>query len=114
MVTLRIVTALAVFCALQVPSTGFADEFPAVVAEILQSQTEGRISEMGEEHKLAMIKCVNGVLTELPEGKKRYVLEGANLEEREHRFGEVVKENQAEWEQNIARGCSDVALSNSN
>lgn len=94
-----------------VPTIAVAAEFPAVVAEILHGQKTGRISEMGQEQKRAMIDCVNTVLAKLPNGKKRYVMQGANFEDREHRFGEVVQENHAEWKQKIARGCSSIALS---
>jgi hypothetical protein len=66
---------------------------------------------MEEDHKAALIDCVNMVLEGLPNGKKRYVLQGETFEERERRFGEVVQENRAEWKQNIARACASVALS---
>ncbi len=110
MTIVRGVLALVVAGGVQLPSSGLAQDFPAVVTEILQKQTEGPISQMGETKKAAVIACVNTVLADLPRGRKRYVLEGADFEEREHRFGRVVDENQAEWKQKIARSCADVAL----
>ena len=93
------------------PSVGAAAAFDAVVAEILGGQTTGRISQMGPQQKAAMIGCVNAVLTGLPNGRKRYVVQGVNFEDKERRFGEVVQENRAEWKQKIARGCASIALS---
>ena len=65
---------------------------------------------MGEAKKVRMVECINQVLTGLPKGKKRYILEGAELAEQERRFGRVVFENHAEWLQRIAGGCASVAM----
>jgi hypothetical protein len=88
-----------------------AADFPSTVAEILNGQTDGPMSRMSPEKKNAMIQCVNGVLTGLPNGQKRYVLEGTDFQDREKRFGKVVLENRAEWKQKIADGCAKIALS---
>ncbi len=93
------------------PSGAITEEFAAIVAEILSAQTEGRISEMGPQQKIAMIACVNGVLVNMPNGKKRYIMQGVDLDEREDRFGKVLYENRGEWVQNVARACARVALS---
>ncbi len=88
-----------------------AADFPSTVAEILNGQTDGPMSRMSPQKKNAMIQCVNGVLTGLPNGQKRYVLEGTDFQDREKRFGKVVLENRAEWKQKIADGCAKIALS---
>jgi hypothetical protein len=87
-----------------------AAEFPAVVEEILASQTTGRIAEMGAAQKSAMIACVIRALAPLPAGRKRYVAEGASLGEREDRFGEVVNADHARWKKKIADACAKIAL----
>lgn len=95
------------------PAAASADlraEFSGVVSEILMSQTTGAMSLMSDEKKLRVVACVNTVLADLPKGKKRYILEGAELAEQERRFGKVVFENRAEWLQRIARSCASVAI----
>ena len=92
-------------------SASAAADFPSTVAEILNGQTDGPMSRMSPQKKNAMIQCVNGVLTGLPNGQKRYVLEGTDFQDREKRFGKVVLENRAEWKQKIADGCAKIALS---
>jgi hypothetical protein len=94
-----------------VPPASAAADFPSTVAEILNGQTDGPMSRMSPQKKNAMIQCVNGVLTGLPNGQKRYVLEGTDFQDREKRFGKVVLENRAEWKQKIADGCAKIALS---
>jgi hypothetical protein len=90
--------------------TAAAAEFPAVVTEILLAQTDGPLSRMSDQKKSLMIACVNQVLTALPGAKKRFVVAGETLDERQDRFGDVVMENRAEWKQKIARACASVAL----
>lgn len=90
-------------------SLASANDFPTVVTEILNSQTDGPISQMAGEQKQSMIDCVNGVLTDLPKGRKDHILEGTSLEERERRFGIVLHENRAEWMQKVSQGCSSIA-----
>ena len=87
-----------------------AQDFPAVVSKILLSSTDGRMSKLDPGRKQQMVTCVNGVLTKLPNGKKRFVVEGATFDEQESRFGKVVKENRAEWEQKIASACGKIAM----
>lgn len=87
-----------------------ADEFPVVVAKILQSQTDSRIASLDAARKQEMINCVNGVVAKIPAGKKRFVLAGATFDEQQDRFGTVVQENRAEWEQKIAAGCSSIVV----
>lgn len=85
-------------------------DFPEVVTEILESQKTGRISEMGPAQKQEMINCVNGALSGMPNGRKRYILAGDTLDEREKRFGTVLYENHAQWVQAISHKCADIAL----
>ena len=92
-------------------TAAYGADFPTVVANILNSQTDGRIASLDPATKQRMVTCVNGVLTGLPNGKKRFVLEGATLDDQENRFGKVVKENRAEWEQKIAKDCGKIAMS---
>ena len=87
-----------------------AQDFPAVVSKILMSSTDGRISRLDPASKQQMVTCVNSVLVKLPGGKKRFVVEGATFDEQESRFGKVVKENRAEWEQKIASACGKIAM----
>ena len=53
---------------------------------------------------------MNEVLTDLPNGKKRYVIEAASFDDLEQRFGKVVMENRAEWKQKIAQGCARIVI----
>jgi len=91
-------------------SAAAAADFPTVVTNILNAQSDGALAKMGAAQKGRMIACVNRVLEALPGGKKRFVVEGASLDDQEHRFGQVVMENRAEWKQTIAKGCSRIAL----
>jgi hypothetical protein len=98
--------ALFLFCISPAP----AADFPSIVAKVLNSQTDGRIAKLDPATKQEMVNCVNGVLAGLPSGKKKFVAEGASYGEQESRFGKVVKENRAEWEQKIAKGCGQIAM----
>jgi hypothetical protein len=102
-------TAAALLVLIGATST-FAADFPTVVATIMNAQTDSRIASLDPARKQQMIDCVNGVLSKLPNGKKRFVVEGASFAEQESRFGQVVQENRAEWEQKIARGCSSIVV----
>jgi hypothetical protein len=84
--------------------------FPEVVRAVLDSQTTGRLAGMAGDQRQEMTNCVIASLSGLPNGKKRYVVEGADLDEQEHRFGEVVQENRAEWKKKIAAACGRIAL----
>jgi hypothetical protein len=87
-----------------------ADDFPSVVEEILDGQTDGPLAQMGPAKRRTMTECVIDALAPLARGKKRYVVEGADFEEREQRFGKVVYENHAEWQKKIADACAQIAL----
>ena len=87
-----------------------AASFPAVVRAVLDSQTDGRLAKMGPEQRGRMTDCVIATLAGLPSGKKRYIVEGASLDEQQDRFGEVVQEDRAKWKQKIAHACSKIAL----
>jgi hypothetical protein len=89
-----------------------AADFPSVVRKILDSQTTGRLASMGMDQRVRMTDCVVSTLSGLPGGKKRFIVEGANLDEQEHRFGEALNEERAKWKQNIARACSSIAMGN--
>jgi hypothetical protein len=87
-----------------------AAEFPTVVRAILDSQTTGRLAAMSPDKRVRMTDCVIATLNGLPSGKKRYIVEGKNLDEQEDRFGQVVDEDNAKWRQNIARACASIAM----
>ncbi|MGH6925160.1 MAG: hypothetical protein ACRED5_15610 [Propylenella sp.] len=84
--------------------------FPAAVERILMNQKEGRVSTLPAEKKRALITCVNQVLSEMPNGMKRFVLEASSYNDMESRFGKVVMENRAEWKQKIAQGCAHIVV----
>lgn len=87
-----------------------AADFPTVVEEILDNQTDGPLAKMNTAKRRAMTDCVVAALEPLAKGKKRYIVEGADFDEREHRFGKVVYENHAEWQKKIADACAQIAL----
>ena len=87
-----------------------AQEFHSVVEKVLMSQQTGPVSRLPDERKRALVSCVNGVLADLPSGKKRFVVQAASFDEMQARFGKVVMENRAEWKQKIARACASVAM----
>lgn len=87
-----------------------AASFPAVVRAVLDSQTDGRLAKMGRDQRARMTDCVIATLAGLPGGKKRYIVEGATLDEQQDRFGEVVQEDRAKWKQKIATACSKIAV----
>jgi hypothetical protein len=84
--------------------------FPAAVEQILLNQDSGPVSRLSDAKKRELIACVNEVLAELPNGRKRFVTEATSYDELEDRFGTVVMENHAEWKQRIARGCAHIAV----
>ena len=95
---------------LAAPQNAAAADFPSVVTQILMSQSTGAMSRMSETKKRLMIACVIKSLQGVPNPRKRYVVEGANLDEQEHRFGEVVMADRAKWKQQIAHDCSSIAV----
>ena len=112
MAPLRCATALLAFglAEISIPAPATAQDFSALVDNILRQQVEGPISVMGEAKKAAMIACVNAVLKALPKGRKRFITQGEDFDERERRFGKVLYDNRAEWVQKIAGGCASIAL----
>jgi hypothetical protein len=109
----RTVAALAILAAAGAGWTTPAaagGSFSAAVETILMNQTEGRVSTLSVDKKRELIACVNNVLTEMPNGMKRYVLAAASFNDMEARFGKVVMENRAEWKQKIARGCAHIVV----
>ena len=101
----------AALVALTLASNAMAGpDFPAAVEQVLQAQQDGPVSQLNDDKKRELIACVNNVLTELPDGKKRFVVEAASFDEMENRFGKVVMENRAEWKQRIARNCAHIVV----
>lgn len=107
----RAVLAVVAAGALAGNSTALAGgDFPSVVAQVLMNQTNGPVSKLDQGKKQALIACVNTVLANLPNGKKRFVVEGASYDEQQDRFGAVVMENRAEWKQKIAKNCAHIVV----
>ncbi len=92
------------------PAVAGSGSFSSAVEQILMGQKEGIISTLPAAKKRAMVTCVNGVLTGMPNGMKRYVLAASDYGDMEARFGKVVMENHAEWKQKIAAGCSHIVV----
>jgi hypothetical protein len=86
-----------------------AADFSTVVRAILDHQTDGPLAEMGADKRAKMTDCVIETLAALPSGLKKKIVEGKDLEEQEHRFGQVVDENHAKWRQTIAQKCGHIA-----
>ena len=86
-----------------------AADFPSVVRAILDSQTDGPLTEMDASKRAEMTDCVIQTLSALPEGLQREIVEGKDLEEQEHAFGRVVDADHAKWRQTIARECGHIA-----
>ena len=103
--------ALTVVAASVITTPAFAGaSFPAVVEKVLMNQTDGPVSKLPADKKRELISCVNQVLAELPNGRKKFVTAASSYDEMEHRFGTVVMENRAEWKQRIARGCAHIVV----
>jgi len=102
--------ALVVLAGVFATTTASAITFPSAVDQILRSQQSGPVSKLDDARKGELIVCVNDVLSGLPNGKKRFVLEAASFDEMQDRFGTVVMENRAEWKQKIAAGCAHIVI----
>lgn len=100
---------LGVAAALLLAAPASAADFPTVVRSILDHQTEGPLTEMDADRRGKMTDCVIDTLSALPDGLKRKIVEGKDLEEQEHFFGQVVDENHAKWRQTIAKVCGQIA-----
>jgi hypothetical protein len=103
-------THAAIIASLLFATPAAAASFPTVVRNVLDSQTDGRLAKMGRDQRARMTDCVIATLAGLPGGKKRYITEGATLDEQQDRFGEVVQEDRAKWKQKIATACSKIAV----
>jgi hypothetical protein len=106
----RLSTLAVVLVSLLSATPATAASFPSVVRNVLDSQTDGRLAKMGRDQRARMTDCVIATLAGLPGGKKRYIAEGATLDEQQDRFGEVVQEDRAKWKQKIATACSKIAV----
>ncbi len=106
----RTAIVLAASTAFAAGAAAASSDFPTIVRHILESQTTGPLADMSASKRSAMIDCVVGALQPLPKGKKRYIVEGGDFDEQERRFGLMVYDNHAEWEQNIAGACAGIAL----
>ena len=80
-----------------------------MVRAILDHQADGPLAEMDADKRAKMTDCVVETLAALPSGLKKKIVEGKDLEEQEHRFGQVVDENHAKWRQTIAQKCGHIA-----
>ncbi len=98
-----------VLTAFLIAQSAVAANFPTVVRSILDHQTDGPLTEMDSNKRAEMTDCVIQTLSALPEGLQRKIVEGKDLEEQEHLFGEVVDADHANWRQTIAEQCGDIA-----
>ena len=105
----RVYRLTLVFASLLVSASAVAADFPTVVRAILDNQTDGPLTEMDADKRARMTDCVIETLAALPSGLKDKIVEGKDLEEQEHRFGQVVDENHAKWRQTIAQKCGHIA-----
>jgi hypothetical protein len=108
--TFGVVLAATAALAIGAATRASAASFPQVVRGVLDAQTDGRLAKMGRDQRSRMTDCVIATLAGLPGGKKRYIVEGASLDEQQDRFGEVVQEDRAKWKQKIATACSKIAV----
>lgn len=106
-IRLSIRTVVLVSFVLAAPAA--AADFPTVVRAILDKQSDGPLAEMDADKRGRMTDCVIETLGELPSGLKKKIVEGKDLEEQEHLFGQVVDENHAKWRQTIAQKCGHIA-----
>ena len=86
-----------------------AADFSTVVRAILDHQTDGPLTEMDADKRGKMTDCVIETLAALPSGLQQKIVEGKDIEEQEHLFGQVVDENHAKWRQTIAQKCGHIA-----
>jgi hypothetical protein len=106
----RLVFRSAVFGAILISAApSLAADFPTVVRNILNNQTDGPLSEMDADKRGRMTDCVVETLGALPSGLQRKIVEGKDLEEQEHLFGQVVDADHAKWRQTIAKSCAEIA-----
>src|SRR5882757_310270 len=101
-------TVVLALLAIGASPAAWAAGFPAVVRAVLDGQTTGRLASMDRDQRAAMTDCVIATLAGLPNGRKQYVVQAANFAEQQHRFGEVVQENRAQWKQKIASACGSI------
>jgi hypothetical protein len=106
-IRLSIRTVVLASLLLAVPAA--AADFPTVVRAILDHQSDGPLTEMDADKRARMTDCVVETLAALPSGLQKKIVEGKDLEEQEHLFGQVVDENHAKWRQTIAQKCGHIA-----
>jgi hypothetical protein len=105
-----IAAAAALAATLSLAATAEAADFPTIVRAILNAQTDGALAGMSPQKRGLMTNCVVDTLQALPEGQKRQIVAGADLDAQEHTFGQVVMANRAAWKKKIAAHCSQIAL----
>jgi hypothetical protein len=90
-------------------AASFAADFNSAVKTVLLKQQE--VMELDSARQGQMIACVQKVLADVPAPKQRYVAEGANYDEMESRFGEVVLADRAKYKQKITSVCGGIVVS---
>ena len=86
-----------------------AADFPTVVRAILDHQTDGPLTEMDADKRAEMTDCVVQTLAAVPEGLQRKIVEGKDVEEQEHLFGQMMDADHAKWRQTAAKECGHIA-----
>ena len=105
----RLSPRVVVLASLLQATPAAAADFPTVVRSILDHQTDGPLTEMDGDKRAEMTSCVIQTLSALPQGLQRKIVEGKDLEEQEHLFGQVVDADHAKWRQTIAKECGHIA-----
>ena len=105
----RLSPRVVILASLFLATPAAAADFPTVVRSILDHQTDGPLTEMDADKRAEMTNCVIQTLSALPQGLQRKIVEGKDLEEQEHLFGQVVDADHAKWRQTIAKECGHIA-----
>jgi hypothetical protein len=100
---------LAVVAMLLPAAPALAADFPTVIKNILDHQSDGPLTEMEPDKRAKMTDCVIQTLSALPSGLQRKIVDAGGLEEQEHAFGQVVDADHAKWRQTIAKECGHIA-----
>lgn len=91
-----------------------AADFATVVRSILDSQTDGPLAEMDSDKRSRMTDCVvETLLSKVPAGRQRHIVGGADFDEQEHRFGQLMDENHAKLRGTLAQTCGNIAMDDS-
>lgn len=106
----RLAATAAFACIVSTVPASADQAFSRAVEKVLMSEKDGRVAELDAARKKDLIACVNTVLEKLPPPKQRYVVEAADIDEMQDRFGEVVMADGAAWKQKITKACQEIVV----